>query len=119
MLGAEGGATQKAEPSSTGNKHRPAGIQDNKRGVSLPRGTRVGVGLLVHRDGAGGEAVPYGILQAEGEAGAGRAGRGRVEELRKPRVLHQGGRQTKDRGARGQGAAVTGIELKHLAFTWS
>lgn len=50
--------------------------------------------------------MPYGILQAEGEAGAGRAGRGRVEELGKPRVLHR--RRKADEGQGSQGAGGGG-----------
>ena len=60
------------------------------------------MGLLVHRDGLGGDAI--GIPEAEGpvqEAGLVEA---EWEELKEPQALEHGRRQTKNRGA-GCGAA--------------
>lgn len=70
MLGMQ---MQKAESSSIGDACHLAGIQGDKCGVSLPRGTEVKVGLPVH--GTGWEVMPDRILEAEGRVGEGGAGR--------------------------------------------
>lgn len=63
-------------------------IQDPKRGVCWPRSIKAGVGLLVHGDGLGGDAI--GIPEAEGpvrEAGLVKA---EWEELKEPQAVEHG-----------------------------
>lgn len=80
-------------------------IQDPKRGICWPRSIKAGVGLLVHRDGLGDDAI--GIPEAEGpvqEAGLVEA---EWEEHKEPQALEHGRRQTKNRGAGCGGRAHT------------